>query len=89
MTVRATRLAVIPAYNEQASMARVIDSLNEYVPDFDTLVVDDGQTKVLAQRLGLVEQRLGEADRRRDRRRHIEAEAENGSTVEPFAEVRE
>ena len=47
------------------------------------------QTKVLAQRLGLVEQRLGEAERRRDRRRHIEAEAESGSTVEQFAEVRE
>ena len=29
------------------------------------------QTKVLAQRLGRVEQRLGEAERRRDRRRHI------------------
>ena len=89
MTARATKPAVIPAYNEQASVARVIDSLNEHVPDFDILVVDDGQTKVLAQRLGLVEQRLGEAERRRDRRRHIEAEAENGSPVEPFAEVRE
>ena len=47
------------------------------------------QTKVLAQRLGLVEQRLGEAERRRDRRRHIEAEAENGGPVESLVEARE
>jgi hypothetical protein len=47
------------------------------------------QTKVLAQRLGLVEQRLGESERRRERRRHIEADAENGSQAESFAEARE
>ena len=49
------------------------------------------QTKVLAQRLGLVEQRLGESERRRDRRRHLEddLEAENGSPVESYAEARE
>jgi hypothetical protein len=47
------------------------------------------QTKVLAQRLGLVEQRLSEAERRRDRRRHIEAEAGNGSPVESLVEARE
>jgi hypothetical protein len=49
------------------------------------------QTKVLAQRLGLVEQRLGESERRRERRRHIEddREGENGSPVESYAEARE
>jgi hypothetical protein len=46
------------------------------------------QTKVLAQRLGLVEQRLGETERRRERR-HFEAEPGNGSQVESFAEARE
>ena len=44
MTAHTTKLAVIPAYNEQASIARVIDSLHEQVPDFDILVVDDGST---------------------------------------------
>ena len=49
------------------------------------------QTKVLAQRLGLVEQRLSESERRRPRRHHIQddLEAENGSPVESFAEARE
>jgi hypothetical protein len=49
------------------------------------------QTKVLAQRLGLVEQRLGESERRRERRRHMEGDAEtdNGSELETFAEARE
>jgi glycosyltransferase involved in cell wall biosynthesis len=37
-------LAVVPAYNEQASIARVIESLREHTPDFDILVVDDGST---------------------------------------------
>ena len=37
-------LAVVPAYNEQESVARVIDSLHEHAPEFDVLVVDDGST---------------------------------------------
>ena len=44
MTHRGRHLAVVPAYNEEASVARVIDSLSEHVPDFDVLVVDDGST---------------------------------------------
>ena len=55
MTERATHLAVIPAYNEQASVARVIDSLNKHVPDFDILVVDDGST----DRTGQIARDLG------------------------------
>jgi glycosyltransferase involved in cell wall biosynthesis len=55
MTGRATHLAVVPAYNEQASLARVIDSLHEHVPDFDVLVVDDGST----DRTGEVARSLG------------------------------
>ena len=55
MTLRATHLAVVPAYNEQASIARVIDSLHEHVPDFDVLVVDDGST----DRTGQVARALG------------------------------
>ena len=49
------------------------------------------QTKVLAQRLGLVEQRLGESEKRQHSRRHLEtdAEFEAPAEVEHFAEVRE
>jgi hypothetical protein len=49
------------------------------------------QTKVLAQRLGLVEQRLGEAERRRDRRYDIEGDADmdGESEMETFAKARE
>jgi glycosyltransferase involved in cell wall biosynthesis len=55
MTERATHLAVIPAYNEQASIARVIDALNEHAPDFDILVIDDGST----DRTGQIARDLG------------------------------
>jgi glycosyltransferase involved in cell wall biosynthesis len=44
MTAYPKYLAVVPAYNEQASIARVIDSLSRHVPEFDILVVDDGST---------------------------------------------
>jgi glycosyltransferase involved in cell wall biosynthesis len=45
-TVRANDkyLAVVPAYNEQETVGRVIDALHEHVPAFDVLVVDDGST---------------------------------------------
>jgi glycosyltransferase involved in cell wall biosynthesis len=37
-------LAVVPAYNEQASILAVIQSLREHASDFDILVIDDGST---------------------------------------------
>src|SRR5215204_6389058 len=37
-------LAVVPAYNEQETVVRVIDSLHDHAPQFDVLVVDDGST---------------------------------------------
>jgi glycosyltransferase involved in cell wall biosynthesis len=49
MMERARCLAVVPAYNEEASVARVIDSLHEHVPDFDVLVVNDGSTDSTGQ----------------------------------------
>lgn len=36
------RLAIVPAFNEADSIARVVGQLREHVPDFDVLVVDDG-----------------------------------------------
>ncbi len=40
----ARHLAVIPAYNESATVVGVIESLREHAPEFDVLVVDDGST---------------------------------------------
>jgi glycosyltransferase involved in cell wall biosynthesis len=37
-------LAIVPAYNEEQSVAAVIGDLREHAPDFDILVVDDGST---------------------------------------------
>ncbi len=39
-----SNLAVVPAYNESATILGVLDSLREHVPSFDVLVVDDGST---------------------------------------------
>src|SRR5215218_11346223 len=37
-------LAIVPAYNESASITRVVSELHEHAPDFDVVVVDDGST---------------------------------------------
>src|SRR5215216_2616750 len=37
-------LAVIPAYNEAATIANVIRGVREHAPEFDLLVIDDGST---------------------------------------------
>jgi glycosyltransferase involved in cell wall biosynthesis len=38
------RLAVVPAFNEEASVGRVIDEIRAFDPGFDIAVVDDGST---------------------------------------------
>ena len=48
-------LAVVPAFNEEASVARTIEELREAYPDLDILVVDDGsgdRTAAVARRSG-------------------------------------
>ncbi len=48
-------LAVVPAYNESATIADVVRSLRRHAPEFDTLVIDDGSTDntdALASRAG-------------------------------------
>ena len=48
-------LAVVPAYNESATIAEVVRALRTQAPRFDTLVIDDGSTDgtdVLAGRAG-------------------------------------
>jgi hypothetical protein len=37
-------LAIVPAYNEEASVASVVRDVQRHAPDFDVLVVDDGST---------------------------------------------
>jgi len=37
-------LAIVPAYNEEASVAFVVRDLREHAPEFDVVVVDDGST---------------------------------------------
>jgi glycosyltransferase involved in cell wall biosynthesis len=39
-----TLLAVVPAYNEAGSVAKVIAALHEQAPEFDVIVIDDGST---------------------------------------------
>ncbi len=48
-------LAVVPAYNESATIVEVVKALHRNAPEFDTLVVDDGSadsTDVLAHGAG-------------------------------------
>jgi glycosyltransferase involved in cell wall biosynthesis len=45
-----TLLAVVPAYNESGSVARVVNSLHQSAPRFDVVVVDDGSTDDTAAR---------------------------------------
>jgi len=63
MTVsrRSDNLAVVPAYNEAATIEAVVASIREARTDFDVLVVDDGSTDAtseLAERAGALVLRL-------------------------------
>src|SRR2546423_8580142 len=41
-------LAVVPAYNEAATVGRVIRSIREHAPLYDVAVIDDGSTDATA-----------------------------------------
>jgi glycosyltransferase involved in cell wall biosynthesis len=41
-------LAIVPAYNEEATITAVIDNLRASAPEFDVVVVDDGSTDATA-----------------------------------------
>jgi glycosyltransferase involved in cell wall biosynthesis len=51
-------LAVVPAYNESATIVRVVEALHERAPSFDVLVVDDGSTDDTAALAGLAGARV-------------------------------
>ena len=38
------RLAIVPAFNEEASVGRVVDEIRAFDPGFEVVVVDDGST---------------------------------------------
>jgi glycosyltransferase involved in cell wall biosynthesis len=44
MPVSMRQLAIVPAYNECATVGTVVRELREHAPGFDVLVVDDGST---------------------------------------------
>src|SRR3954467_4697529 len=43
-------LAVVPAYNEEGTVARVVTKIHEQAPEFDVVVVDDGSPAATAER---------------------------------------
>jgi hypothetical protein len=43
------RMAIVPAFNEEASVARVIDELRAFDPDLEVVVIDDGSSDRTAQ----------------------------------------
>jgi glycosyltransferase involved in cell wall biosynthesis len=45
-----SKLAIVPAYNEQSTVGAVVAALRTHAPDFDVLVVDDGSTDATSQR---------------------------------------
>jgi glycosyltransferase involved in cell wall biosynthesis len=49
MSDGALYLAVVPAYNESATIVGVIEALRRHAPAFDALVVDDGSTDGTAE----------------------------------------
>jgi glycosyltransferase involved in cell wall biosynthesis len=42
-------LAVVPAYNEERTVARVVQAIHEQAPEFDVVVIDDGSTDATAE----------------------------------------
>jgi len=44
MSLNGKSLVVMPAYNEEATLGRVIAGLRDHAPEFDILVIDDGST---------------------------------------------
>jgi glycosyltransferase involved in cell wall biosynthesis len=42
------RIAVVPAFNEQQNVGRVIEEIREFDPGLDIVVVDDGSVDATA-----------------------------------------
>lgn len=48
IALRHAGLAVVPAYNEVATVASVVRAIRSHAPDYDVLVIDDGSTDTTA-----------------------------------------
>jgi glycosyltransferase involved in cell wall biosynthesis len=48
MTSTCSYLAVVPAYNEEGTVAHVVSTIHEQAPGFDVVVIDDGSTDATA-----------------------------------------
>ncbi len=46
---KARNLAIVPAFNEGGSVARVVESIHTHARDFDVLVIDDGSSDDTAE----------------------------------------
>ncbi|HKA27666.1 MAG TPA: glycosyltransferase family 2 protein [Gaiellaceae bacterium] len=58
---RRRRIAIVPAYNEEHTVARVIEEIRAFDPGFAIVVIDDGstdRTAVAAERVGVQVLRL-------------------------------
>src|SRR3954471_2255541 len=49
MTSTCSYLAVVPTYNEEGTVARVVTRIHEQAPEFEVVVVDDGSTDATAE----------------------------------------
>src|SRR6266566_702269 len=49
-TVMSCNLAIVPAFNEAEAIADTVAAINQWAPDFDVLVVDDGSSDATADR---------------------------------------
>ncbi|MBM4348274.1 MAG: glycosyltransferase family 2 protein [Deltaproteobacteria bacterium] len=45
-------LVIIPAYNEEGSVGKVVEEVKQYLPGADTLAVNDGSTDLTSEKAG-------------------------------------
>lgn len=45
-------MVIIPAYNEEGSVGKVVEEVKQYLPGADTLVVNDGSTDLTSEKAG-------------------------------------
>ena len=44
-------LVIIPAYNEQESIEKVVDNLKKNYPQYDYIIINDGSTQCIYEQL--------------------------------------